>query len=283
MEQDVKSLKHSKVDVVKAVIVLCLFIVCLFFIWRQKTNNVEYVQTNTGEESTLTVKAIKESTDYTDIDAQIPQFKNASGDFNKKIEQYVRDRINEHKQETQENWQSRFDTQGPDGDLPKVPTGDGDKMYFYANFQAPEQNNNEYISILMKFSGYNGGAHGYEDVISYNFDVKNKKELTLSNLFKNDPDYLNKISQMSRKILVDRFTESFGGDFESVKEKELYIKETIEPMVYEGTNPINPDNFVNFTFTKDKLIIHFGQYQVGPYVAGLQDVEMPLSLLEQSM
>jgi len=49
-------------------------------------------------------------------------------------------------------------------------------------------------------------------------------------------------------------------------------------MVYDGTNPANPDNFANFTFTKDKLFIHFGQYQVAPYVVGLQDIEMPLLL-----
>lgn len=283
MEQNIEPIHNSKANLVKAIIVAVLFAACLFLLWRDRVNSPVVDNTQNVEESTVVTKTINESTDYTDIDVQIPQFVNASSAFNKKIEQNIRERITEHKTETAENWQARIDTQEPGGDLPKIPTGDGDKMYFYAKFDAPEQNNNQYISILTRIGGYTGGAHPYEEVVAYNYDVKNKKEMTLADLFANNPNYLNQISEISRKILIERFTESLGEGFDSAKEKQTYTQEVIAPMVNDGTDPKNADNFANFTFTKDKLIIHFGQYQVGPYVAGQQDVEMPLTLIEQSM
>jgi hypothetical protein len=283
MEQEIESVDHHKASIIKAVIVAVLFAACLFLLWRERVNSPVVDNTQNVEESTVVTKTIKESTDYTDIDVQIPQFANASSAFNKKIEQNIRERITEHKTETAENWQARIDTQGPEGDLPKIPTGHGDKMYFYAKFDAPEQNNNHYISILTRIGGYTGGAHPYEEVVAYNYDVKNKKEITLADLFVNNPNYLNQISEISRSILIERFTDNLSEGFDSVKEKQAYIKDVIAPMVNDGTDPAKPENFANFTFTKDKLIIHFGQYQVGPYVAGQQDVEMPLTLLGQSM
>lgn len=279
MERNVEPLNHSKANIVKAIIVVVLFAGCLFLLWRDRSNRPIISEQKSGEESTLVVKAINESTDYTDIDVQIPQFTNASSVFNKKIEQYIRDRITEHKIETAENWQARIDTQGPDGDLPKVPAGDGDKMYFYAKFDAPEQNNNEYISILTKIGGYTGGAHPYEEVLAYNYDVKNKKEMVLADLFSNDPDYLTKISNIARSVLVDRFADNLlDEDFDSVTERKDYVENTIKTMVYEGTDANKPENFANFTFNKNELTIHFGQYQVAPYVFGLQDVVIPLPL-----
>lgn len=282
MEQNFEEIKHSKISVIKAVLIVVLFSICLFLLWNEKVGrHAEVINPNpseTIEESKLVVKVINETTDYTNIDAQIPQFTNVSSAFNKKIEQYARDRITEHKAETADNWQARLETQGPDGDLPEVPTGDGDKMYLYIKFDAPEQNNKDYISILTRFGGYTGGAHGYEEVVSYNYDVKNKKEVNLSDLFPNDTDYLTKVSDASREILTERFIESFGIKLNSIDEKEKYINENINPMIYEGTDPSNPENFSNFTFNKNKVIIHFSQYQVGPYVAGLQDVEIPIAL-----
>ncbi|MDQ5928927.1 MAG: hypothetical protein QG594_705 [Bacteroidota bacterium] len=279
MERNIEPLKHSKENIIKAIVIVVLFAGCLFLLWNERANSPETGDIKTGEESTLVVKTISETTDYTDIDVQIPQFTNASGVFNKKIEQYVRERITEHKTETAENWQARIDTQGPDGDLPKVPTGDGDKMYFYAKFDAPEQNNNEYISILTRIGGYTGGAHPYEEVLAYNYDVKNKKEVVLADLFPNDPNYLIKISNIARSALIDRFADNLSdGDFDSANERKDYVENTIRAMVNEGTDANKPENFTNFTFNKNELTIHFGQYQVAPYVFGLQDVVILLPL-----
>jgi hypothetical protein len=283
MERNVEPPHHSKANIIKAIIIVILFGVSLLLLWRDRVNRPVVNEPIKVEESTVLTKTIKESTDYTDIDAQIPQFANASSAFNKKIEQNIRERIAEHKTETAENWQARFDTQEPGGDLPKTPVN-ADRMYFNATFDAPEQNNSQYISILVRFAGYTGGAHGYEDIVAYNYDVKNKREITLADLFKNSPNYLNQISEICRNILIKRFTDGFVPSFEeglkADKERVAYVKESIEPMVYDGTDPKNADNFANFTFTADKLIIHFGQYQVAPYVVGLQDVEMPLTLFD---
>lgn len=96
---------HSKVNIIKAIIVVILFSMSLFLLWRQRLNSPVIDQVKNGEESALVVKTINESTEFTDIDVQIPQFTNASKAFNKKIEDHVRERVAEHKTETAENWQ----------------------------------------------------------------------------------------------------------------------------------------------------------------------------------
>jgi len=52
-----------------------------------------------------------------------------------------------------------------------------------------------------------------------------------------------------------------------------YVKEMIDM----GTEP-KEDNFKNFTISQDKIItIYFPQYQVAPYAAGEQKIEINLN------
>ena len=44
-------------------------------------------------------------------------------------------------------------------------------------------------------------------------------------------------------------------------------------MIESGTEP-KEENFSVFTFTPDKVKIYFAQYQVGPYVIGMPEVEV---------
>jgi hypothetical protein len=52
---------------------------------------------------------------------------------------------------------------------------------------------------------------------------------------------------------------------------ESYL-ENINSNIDSGTEPVE-DNFKTFTFTKDGIKIYFAQYQVGPYVMGMPEVE----------
>lgn len=49
-------------------------------------------------------------------------------------------------------------------------------------------------------------------------------------------------------------------------------------MIEDGTKPIN-NNFKNFAFSEDGLIIFFEQYQVAPYSFGNFEVIIPYSKL----
>jgi hypothetical protein len=51
--------------------------------------------------------------------------------------------------------------------------------------------------------------------------------------------------------------------------------ENINSSIDSGTEPIE-DNFKTFTFTGDSIKIYFAQYQVGPYVMGMPEVEISI-------
>lgn len=53
-------------------------------------------------------------------------------------------------------------------------------------------------------------------------------------------------------------------------------------MLYEGTKPIK-ENFNNFIFSKNGLIIYFPQYQIAPYSQGEFNVIVPYNLLFKNM
>lgn len=277
MQNEVTENHHNVKSIVRNALIIILFISTLVLLYQESLQNKNKIQNSLpqAEVSILSVKAISEQTPYTNIDAQIPQFKNASLEFNKKIESNILELISEHKKEAEDNWKARIETALPNQQIPETPIDPVDRLYFYAKFDTPVQNNENYISVLVRFGGYTGGAHPYEEIISYNYDVKNKREVLLSDLFVNDSEYLNKVSDFSRNVLIKRFTDNLKEGFDNEKERQDYVKEIIEPMLFDGTDPNKLENFRNFTFTEKEITIHFSQYQVGPYVLGLQDVKIP--------
>ena len=48
---------------------------------------------------------------------------------------------------------------------------------------------------------------------------------------------------------------------------------TLVSMIEDGTQP-KEENFSVFTFTPTTVTLYFGQYQVGPYVLGMPEVEL---------
>jgi hypothetical protein len=119
------------------------------------------------------------------------------------------------------------------------------------------QSNDNYISVLVRQEGYAGGAHGYRVVTSFNYDVKNHKEFTLTDFMT-----LEKASEASRADLKPKF-EQEGND-------EIFTTFTID-----GTDPKKPENFSVFTFLNNSVTIYFGEYQVAPYAVGEQKVTLP--------
>jgi hypothetical protein len=120
-----------------------------------------------------------------------------------------------------------------------------------------EQQGDRFVSILMNGSVYTGGAHPNPVLFAINYDLKNNKEVKFSDLSSSGLAFTNAVSEITTKELQTKF----GGDF-----------------IPEGA-AANEDNFQIFTFNKEKLIITFNAYQVGPYAIGTPAVEIPLSKL----
>ena len=119
--------------------------------------------------------------------------------------------------------------------------------------------------ISVKFdvgSYYQGAAHpnSYSDVINY--DLKNGKQLKLSDLFKPGAKYLQAIADYSI------------ADLKKHTDKGL-IAEEIE----KGAAP-QSKNYDRWNIMKTGIGVTFDAYQVGPYAAGPQFVMVPYSVLK---
>ncbi len=198
---------------------------------------------------------ITEANNPSDTTGSYPQFKNASSFFNDKIKNDITIAMAEFKDSVK-------DSERP-----------GD-MYFEVHtdyFQVNENN----ISILITIEQFTGGAHGFDSLYSYNYDVKNNKELKLKDFFPNDPNYLKKVSDFSRKELTNKFqNELRRADYPDDESYNAGLS-NMKSMMQAGTQP-TLENFSVFTFTPEYLYIHFAEYQVAAYVYGKQVVKMPL-------
>lgn len=119
--------------------------------------------------------------------------------------------------------------------------------------------NNELISATTLNYQYTGGAHGLSVKVPYNFDLTTGKKIYLDDLFKKDGDYrkiINEEIQRQIKEDPDKFYPDEVEVFSGIKEDQaFYIKD-------------------------GKLVIYFGQYEIGPYSSGIVEFEIPSSILK---
>lgn len=253
--------------IIKIIFLIVIIIISAFFIFKNKkeeiiinNNEVIIIDEPLVVLNSFETKTIKEGDQYTKFDIKYPKF-NKAPELNSELDNFIKERMVEHKDISKENWQARYET---GDDIQEFPSDD-EKFVFYCDFDVV-QSNSSYISFVLKYGGYTGGAHGYEVKLSYAYDLKNNKYLELKDLF-NDPNYLTYVSEESRKSLINQYIEKA----EEEGEKE-YFDSLIES-INLGTEP-KVDNFKSFTFTKDKVKIYFSQYQVGPYAIGMPEVEV---------
>ena len=115
---------------------------------------------------------------------------------------------------------------------------------------AVEYYNGNILSLLFTDYAFTGGAHGGTISSAYNYDLVNKKEISLSDIFKPGSDYLKFLSDYS---------------FEDIKRQNTLMgMDSMEDMIKPGVDPLIPENFARFILAADSLIIRFDQYQVGP-------------------
>ncbi|MDD5639773.1 MAG: RsiV family protein [Candidatus Pacebacteria bacterium] len=107
---------------------------------------------------------------------------------------------------------------------------------------------------------YGGGIHPIEDIDCKTYDLDSSKEIKLSNIFKQDSDYLNKISGLAYNELI----KNTDADVAWVK---------------EGTLP-KSENFSKFILKNESIIFYFPAGSVASNASGTKEVEIPLSSLK---
>ena len=120
--------------------------------------------------------------------------------------------------------------------------------------------------VSVKFdvsSYYQGAAHpnSFSDVLNY--DLKNGKQLKLSDLFKPGARFLQALATY---CLADL-------------KKQAASKGLLEDQIESGASA-KAQNYQSWNITKRGLGINFDSYQVGPYAAGPQFVLVPYSTLK---
>ena len=232
--------------------------------FKEKVTNENQATSPIAKESTAPLlidkslyeeKTYTDSTKYTTFKVTYPQFKNASAGFNQEIKNLVMEGIETHKKDSEDTWKIRYENRAPGDTITEFPKAD-EKFDFSVTWK-PAQANAKFINLILTISGYNGGVHGYATLVSFNYDVAKKKEITLADLFPGDANYLKTVSEFSRKNLEAQFG-----------------KDLVVSMLNEGTMPTE-DNFSVFTFPPDTITFYFNQYQVAPYAMGVSKVTMP--------
>jgi hypothetical protein len=145
--------------------------------------------------------------------------------------------------------------------MKEVTSGDYDDRMpfeFYVSFDV-DYSNDHFISVAFYTYYFLGGAHGSTIGYSFNYDLDYNRNLKLSDIF--EGNYLNIISDYCIKELL--------------KDDEYADNDWIK----EGAGP-KEENFAAFTLNNEGLVIHFQQYQVLPYAAGMPDVLIPQSFLK---
>ena len=108
-----------------------------------------------------------------------------------------------------------------------------------------------FISVLFESYAYTGGAHGYEQLFSYNYDVKNERFISLHDLATKS-GYEDKIIQRINSMNSE-FYPHFGGP------------KNLDELQYK------------FYMTPTNFVMYLNPYEYAPYAAGIREFSMPYS------
>lgn len=127
-------------------------------------------------------------------------------------------------------------------------------------------------------SVYTGGT-GNAFVVGYIFDRRNGAELALSDLFVDDR-YLERLSALTREVLGERARGWIAeGEYESDAARNKALASVLQ-WIEDGTAP-TAENFDNILFRDDgTVLVAFDKYQVAAGVAGVVEVELPVSAID---
>ena len=117
-------------------------------------------------------------------------------------------------------------------------------------------------TVVLNTSSYMGGAHGSSSQTYYNFDLKNQKIVALNDIvLSGQKAQLEKLAyEAFKKWVIDSQLSTNLEEYEQVWKFKLSD---------------------NYYLGKNGLILQYGEYEIGPYVAGLPRLEIPYTELNK--
>lgn len=200
----------------------------------------------------MSVSSISQTDDFYNIQVEYPQFGDIAADLNNQISSLITGEIVRFKKIAKDNWDARIATASPSQTVPENPAAPFD---FIANWK-PGQLNKKYLSFVINIYYFSGGAHGLNEVYAFNYDIVQKKEITINDFLGNLPQALQELSQIAAQQVTSQLQSS-----------GVQIDDVLTPMIKQGTKP-TLKNYHNFNFNYNSLTIYFQQYQVAPGYVG---------------
>lgn len=248
-----------------------LLILCISAMWLVTITGLLVGETSAKSPSIsslrMKIHSIRESDSFFYVQAEYPEFMAASDDFNHEITALISDKINSFKEQSTDNWKARLDTVPAGKPVPENPE---QPFPFIASWESA-QLNTQYLSLVIKIYYFSGGAHGNEEIHTFNYDLSQKKKIGIQDFFDSSEEALKNISKISAEDITSQLQSTGWKDDDSLKE-----------MINQGTAPTF-ENFENFNFDPQGLTIYFGKYQVAPGAAGSLTVRITKALLEQNL
>lgn len=189
-------------------------------------------------------KEIKEKTKVYDIDVVYPVVKDSGISAN--IKSFVEEQISGFKSDTE--WAND----------PELAGAQSNALSISIDYKSTRSQKTE--TYIFDIATYTGGAHGMPYTHTVTFSSTGDT-LALDKIFKNTGSALGAISMYAKAEL-----KNLG---------EYYVESFVE----DGTAP-RLENYQNFVVTDSGITFIFDPYQVAPYAAGIQRVEVPLSVFK---
>lgn len=237
--------------------------------WEMRSNLVQEADqepSNQGNFLAMSVSHIHETDDFYNIQVEYPQFNKADSDFNDKISNLIVEKIDSFKKAAKDNYEARKETAPPDNPVPDTPPQPFD---FIASWE-PSQINDRYISFVINVYYFVGGAHGANEIYTFNYDIQKKQEITISDFLNSSssPQALESLAQLANQNVTSQ-----------LESKGLQSDDFLKEMIDQGT-AAEVGNYKKFTFNHNSLTIYFPQYQVAPGAAGSMTVVLYKSTLD---
>jgi hypothetical protein len=126
-------------------------------------------------------------------------------------------------------------------------------MHFSVAFFSPK-----FTSLFFEMETAAGGPHNRTDFYAINYDLEHQRELAITNILVSPEAF----TQLSLRV-VKRLAEHLDANTDAAS-------------IARGASP-NPDNYLSFTVTPIRLVIHFPPEQVNAYAGGAKHLEFAMA------
>ncbi|NLH36571.1 MAG: DUF3298 and DUF4163 domain-containing protein [Thermotogaceae bacterium] len=113
--------------------------------------------------------------------------------------------------------------------------------------------NDEFVSFIVYYYQFTGGAHGITTFDTYNVDLKNCRLIALADIIKQDDE----------KIIKDSILKSIE------EKKEEFFEEDAKQLVTNEDLSKRP-----FVIEKDGIVFKYNHYEIAPYSTGMPEFKV---------